>query len=153
MVSRLASGLTGLLSHFSLSDPLLHWLGFCCIAQQHRTGQSALPMKMMAGWFSCATLNSILTSFSPSPCHLLVRVAAEMLKKVALASLDRAFASMVLPLPGGPYRSSPRAGALRPWNRSARCDGKITISCSACRCKFLKELFTFPIYSQDMQHR
>ena len=90
------------------------------------------PMKMIAGWFSWATLNSILTSFSPSPCHLLVKVAAEMLKKVAFASWAKAFASMVLPLPGGPYRRSPRAGALRPWKRSALWVGKMTISWRAC---------------------
>ncbi len=71
-------------------------------------------------------------SFSASPCHLEVRVEAEMLKKVACASDASALASSVLPLPGGPYSSSPRAGARSPWNRSARCAGRITISCSAC---------------------
>lgn len=102
-----------------------------CLQGQCRSS----PMNIIAGWFSCATLKSILTSFSPSPCHLLVKVAAEMLKKVALASWANAFASMVLPLPGGPYRSSPRAGALKPWKRSALCVGKMTISCRACADK------------------
>lgn len=37
-----------------------------------------------------ATLNNMRTSFSPSPCHLLVSDDAEMLKKVALASLASA---------------------------------------------------------------
>ena len=47
-------------------------------------------MKMMEGWFSAATLNSMRTNFSASPCHLEVSVAAEMLKKVARASWARA---------------------------------------------------------------
>ena len=42
-------------------------------------------------------------------------------------------ASMVLPLPGGPYNSSPRAGDLRPQKRSGRDAGRMTISCRACR--------------------
>jgi hypothetical protein len=43
-----------------------------------------------------------LTSFSPSPTHLLVKLAALMLKNVARLSVASAFASIVLPLPGGP---------------------------------------------------
>jgi hypothetical protein len=61
-----------------------------------------------------------LTSFSPSPTHLLVREAAEMAKKVALLSAASALASSVLPLPGGPYSRMPRTGARRPVKRSAR---------------------------------
>lgn len=54
------------------------------------------------------------TSFSASPCHLEVREEAEMAKKVARASAASALASSVLPLPGGPYSSRPRAGARSP---------------------------------------
>jgi hypothetical protein len=49
-----------------------------------------------------------------------VKDAAEMLKKVALLSLARALASMVFPLPGGPYSNRPRTGARNPWKMSAR---------------------------------
>ena len=61
-----------------------------------------------------------LTSFSPSPTHVLVRLAAEMAKKVQRASDASARHSSVLPLPGGPYSSKPRTGARRPVKMSAR---------------------------------
>ena len=50
-------------------------------------------------------LSGMLTSFSESPRHLLTRVDAEMLKKVVLHSVATAFASSVLPVPGGPCKS------------------------------------------------
>ena len=59
-------------------------------------------MKTIDGAASAASWKRHLTSFSPSPTHLLVRLAAEMLKNVARASLASALASSVLPLPGGP---------------------------------------------------
>ncbi|KAH3868643.1 hypothetical protein DPMN_031794 [Dreissena polymorpha] len=48
--------------------------------------------------------------------HLEVKLEALMLKNVALDSFATAFASIVLPLPGGPNNNIPRAGALRPLN-------------------------------------
>lgn len=81
---------------------------------------------------SLATENRALTSFSPSPTYLDVRLAALMLKNVALHSVATARASNVLPLPGGPNSSNPRDGVRRPVNNSGRNDGKITISCNAC---------------------
>lgn len=88
-----------------------------------------LPIKMMEGCICSAMRKSMRTSFSASPCHLLVSDDAEMAKNVALASCASActclchnkstrsihtLASMVLPLPGGPYSNSPRAGARSP---------------------------------------
>ena len=46
-----------------------------------------------------ATAKSALTSFSPSPSHLLVRLLELMLIRLLLASADRARASSVFPLP------------------------------------------------------
>lgn len=34
--------------------------------------------------------------------------------------------------PGGPYRSTPLAGALSPVNRSGRRLGRMTVSCNVC---------------------
>jgi hypothetical protein len=51
---------------------------------------------------------------------LLVKLAALMLKNVARLSVASAFASIVLPLPGGPYSRMPRTGARSPENMSAR---------------------------------
>jgi hypothetical protein len=81
---------------------------------------------------SRATANKAFTSFSPSPTYFDVNVAALMLKKVALHSDATALASNVFPLPGGPNKSNPLAGALNPVNISGRNEGKITISCKAC---------------------
>ena len=53
-----------------------------------------------------------LTSFSPSPSHLLVRLLELMLIRLLLASAARARANRVLPLPGGPNISKPLAGSL-----------------------------------------
>ena len=61
-----------------------------------------------------ATANKARTIFSHCPIHLLVREDALMLKKVALMLLAMALPIRVLPVPGGPNRSSPFAGALAP---------------------------------------
>jgi hypothetical protein len=45
-----------------------------------------------------------------SPLHLLTRVEAEMLKKVVRHSVATALASIVFPVPGGPWRRIPRHG-------------------------------------------
>ena len=47
------------------------------------------------------------TSFSDSPRHLDVRLAAEQLKKVVAHSVATPLASMVLPVPGGPTIQTP----------------------------------------------
>lgn len=62
------------------------------------------PMKIMDGCMARATSNSIRTSFSPSPYHLLVSELALMLKKVAFASLASACPT---PHVGATYRQAP----------------------------------------------
>ena len=49
-----------------------------------------------------------------SPRHLLTMEEADMLKKVVLHSVATAFASSVLPVPGGPYSSTPFHGCSSP---------------------------------------
>ena len=75
-------------------------------------------MKMMLGWHCLAAVKRLLTSFSPSPTNLLVRLLALMLKKALSDSQATARASIVLPLPGGPKSSSPRVGVRSPVNNS-----------------------------------
>ena len=109
--------------------------------------ESISSMKMMDGWLRYATLaltdhfeyhlNSAFTIFSLSPTHLLVSDDDEMLKKNAedsvatayasLSSSVRTFASMVLPVPGGPKSRMPFGGARRPVNKSGRLEGRITV--------------------------
>ena len=75
---------------------------------------SISSMKMTEGCMWVATSKSALTSFSPSPSHLLIRSAELMLKKVAFTWLAMHLPIRVLPVPGGPNSSSPLAGLLLP---------------------------------------
>ena len=76
--------------------------------------ESISSTKMTAGCMQPATAKSARTIFSPCPIHLLVSEDALMLKKVAWILLAMALPIRVLPVPGGPNRSSPLAGALAP---------------------------------------
>lgn len=76
--------------------------------------ESISSTKMTAGCMQPATAKSARTIFSPCPIHLLVSEDALMLKKVAWTLLAMALPIRVLPVPGGPNRSSPLAGALAP---------------------------------------
>jgi hypothetical protein len=67
-------------------------------------------------------------SFSPSPIHLEVRVLALQLKKVDLHSVAIALASIVLPLPGGPYNKIPFDGERRPLKISGLTVGRMICS-------------------------
>lgn len=90
----------------------------------------------IAGSFKRAMLNSVLTSFSLSPLHLLVKVEHAQLKKVSLfavspvlvAEFATARASMVFPFPGGPYSKTPFPGFRIPVNISGIRRGRINAS-------------------------
>jgi len=56
-----------------------------------------------------------LTSFSDSPLYLEVSVDEDTLKKVVLHSVATAFASIVLPVPGGPTIKTPFQGRRIPF--------------------------------------
>lgn len=58
--------------------------------------------------------NSNRTSFSDSPLYFDVNVEDETLKNVVPHSVATAFASIVLPVPGGPTMSTPFQGRLIP---------------------------------------
>mmetsp|Transcript_34564 Transcript_34564/g.91215 ORF Transcript_34564/g.91215 Transcript_34564/m.91215 type:complete len:246 (+) Transcript_34564:227-964(+) len=67
-----------------------------------RRKASISSMKMMHGWSFHARVNTARVSFCDSPNHLSCRVERLMLRKTALVSRAMAFASIVLPVPGGP---------------------------------------------------
>lgn len=85
-------------------------------------------MKITLGERIVAIENKVLTFFSPSPTHLLVRFDAEMLKNVEFDSLAIALPIIVFPVPGGPKRRTPLGGEARPLNNSGFCLGKISVS-------------------------
>jgi hypothetical protein len=80
-------------------------------------------MNITEGALYSANLNNVLTSFSPSPIHLEVKLLADRLKNTALLYEAIALPIKVLPVPGGPNRRSPLGGALRPVNISGRSIG------------------------------
>mmetsp|Transcript_22520 Transcript_22520/g.52515 ORF Transcript_22520/g.52515 Transcript_22520/m.52515 type:complete len:219 (-) Transcript_22520:209-865(-) len=105
-------------------------LASCSDSERAPRIESTSSMKMTAGCSSVATANKARTSFSPCPCHFEVREEAEIEKNVQLASVATAFASKVLPVPGGPNNKSPLGGERMPVKRSGRDAGRITISSS-----------------------
>ena len=65
-------------------------------------------MKMMAGDASLACWNRSRTRDAPTPTNISTKSEPEMLKKGTPASPATAFASSVLPVPGGPTSKQPR---------------------------------------------
>mmetsp|Transcript_478 Transcript_478/g.1488 ORF Transcript_478/g.1488 Transcript_478/m.1488 type:complete len:215 (-) Transcript_478:383-1027(-) len=110
--------------------------------------ESISSMKMMLGWSFMARVKTAVTSFWASPNHLLCKVAALTLMKQALDSFAMALASMVFPVPGGPYRSTPFTGfnRLPRAKRSGRLSGKMTSS-------YRRSLMAFrpPILSKETE--
>ena len=89
---------------------------------------SISSMNTMQGAFSLACLNKSLTLAAPTPANISTNSEPEMEKNGTCASPATAFASSVLPVPGGPTKSAP-LGSVAPI--SAYFDGlcrKSTIS-------------------------
>mmetsp|Transcript_76604 Transcript_76604/g.236620 ORF Transcript_76604/g.236620 Transcript_76604/m.236620 type:complete len:200 (+) Transcript_76604:400-999(+) len=91
--------------------------------------ESISSKKRMEGTRARAVLKRARSSFSDSPRHLEVSVAAPQLKKVMFSVHEAtAFASIVFPVPGGPKRSTPFQGVRRPVKNSGRRSGSTTAS-------------------------
>ena len=74
-------------------------------------------MKMMHGEFCLACSNRSRTREAPTPTNISTKSDPQMLKNGTPASPATARASSVLPVPGGPYRSTPLGiRAPRAWN-------------------------------------
>ena len=93
---------------------------------------SISSMKMIQGDFSLACRNKSRTRLAPTPTNISTKSEPLMEKKGTPASPATAFASKVLPVPGGPTSNAP-LGILPP--RSVYFCGffrKSTISCTSC---------------------
>src|SRR5881398_1467277 len=74
-------------------------------------------MKMMQGEFCLACSNRSRTLEAPTPTNISTKSEPEIEKNGTPASPATARASSVLPVPGGPYRSTPFGmRAPRDWN-------------------------------------
>mmetsp|Transcript_48452 Transcript_48452/g.134716 ORF Transcript_48452/g.134716 Transcript_48452/m.134716 type:complete len:229 (+) Transcript_48452:673-1359(+) len=102
-------------SFFTLRDdslsPSRRWLSM----------ESISSMNITEGWRSAASWKSAFTVFSASPIHLDSTLEALTLKKVAPHSAAIHRASRVLPVPGGPKSSNPRAGRVSAEAKSSGC--------------------------------
>src|SRR5205809_567804 len=99
--------------------------------ERDERSESISSTNMIDGAIAFASPKRARTSFSLSPCHLEVKLDADIEKKVDFDSVATALASIVLPVPGGPNRSIPLAGSRRPMKRSGRRNGYTTASLRA----------------------
>mmetsp|Transcript_25941 Transcript_25941/g.88787 ORF Transcript_25941/g.88787 Transcript_25941/m.88787 type:complete len:236 (-) Transcript_25941:89-796(-) len=120
-------------SHMDMNSVFIVPLASCSELRLLERNESISSMKMRLGCSFHARVNTAVTSFCASPNHLLCRVASRTLRNAAWHSFASALASMVLPVPGGPYSSTPLGGRRRlpRWKSSGRCRGRITSSSSA----------------------
>mmetsp|Transcript_11080 Transcript_11080/g.25541 ORF Transcript_11080/g.25541 Transcript_11080/m.25541 type:complete len:231 (+) Transcript_11080:600-1292(+) len=91
---------------------------------------SISSMKMMHGWWSLANPNISRIKRALSPMYLSTIADATTFRKDASMLFATALASNVLPVPGGPYKSTP-FGALMPtrWKSSGLIKGN-SITCA-----------------------
>ena len=69
-------------------------------------------MKMIAGAFSRASRKTSRTIRGPSPRYFCTNSEPTILMKAAVVAFATALAIIVLPVPGGPYMSTPRGGSI-----------------------------------------
>ena len=100
-------------------------------APRIRPTASISSMNRMQGLFSLAVLNMSRTRLAPTPTNIWMNSEPEIEKNGTPASPATARASSVLPVPGGPFKSTPLG--IRPpsrWNFSGFLRNS-TISCSS----------------------
>ncbi len=69
-------------------------------------------MNIILGALSLAIWNTSLTNLAPSPMNFCTNSEPTISIKVLLVLFATAFASKVLPVPGGPCRSMPLGGVI-----------------------------------------
>ncbi len=116
------------------------WLSVCSRSSwpppiplpRRRPTASISSIKIMHGAFFLALANKSRTRLAPTPTNISTNSEPEMLKNGASASPATARASMVLPVPGGPTKSTP-LGILAPTDSNFLGNFKnSTTSCKSC---------------------
>mmetsp|Transcript_3210 Transcript_3210/g.8884 ORF Transcript_3210/g.8884 Transcript_3210/m.8884 type:complete len:222 (+) Transcript_3210:469-1134(+) len=83
---------------------------------------SSSSIKIMDGASLLARLKMASMNLLDSPNHLLMILESLTARNVASASLAMALASMVFPVPGGPYNKMPPGACSNPdWAKSSGC--------------------------------
>ena len=76
------------------------------------------------------------TMRGPSPKYFCTNSLPTTRMNAAVVWCATALASMVLPVPGGPYRSTPRGGSMPIWRYKSKCvSGNSTASRISCEGK------------------
>mmetsp|Transcript_18558 Transcript_18558/g.63251 ORF Transcript_18558/g.63251 Transcript_18558/m.63251 type:complete len:233 (+) Transcript_18558:289-987(+) len=106
-----------------------------CASKRAVAMASISSMKMMAGAFSFARRNTSRTMRGPSPRYFCTNSEPTTRMNAAVVWCATALASMVFPVPGGPYSSTPRGGSMPIWRYSSWCvSGSSTASRISCFC-------------------
>ena len=106
-----------------------------CASKRAVAMASTSSTKMMAGACSRARRNTSRTMRGPSPRYFCTNSEPTTRMKAAVVWCATALASMVLPVPGGPYSSTPRGGSMPICRYSSWCvSGSSTASRISCFC-------------------
>mmetsp|Transcript_8375 Transcript_8375/g.33983 ORF Transcript_8375/g.33983 Transcript_8375/m.33983 type:complete len:297 (+) Transcript_8375:624-1514(+) len=118
-------------SHRVMNSVFMFVTASCSPVLRLPRNESTSSTKMIAGANFHASVKTAVTSFCASPNHLLCSDDTRTLMNAAPDSFAMALASMVLPVPGGPYRSTPFTGwrRLDVEYRSGRRSGQMISSC------------------------
>mmetsp|Transcript_11176 Transcript_11176/g.31359 ORF Transcript_11176/g.31359 Transcript_11176/m.31359 type:complete len:283 (-) Transcript_11176:270-1118(-) len=115
-----------------------------CASKRAVAIASTSSMKMMAGAFSLARRNTSLTILGPSPRYFCTNSLPTTRMNEALVWWATALASMVLPVPGGPYSRTPRGGSMPICEYSSWCvRGSSTASRISCFCTSLPPMSAY----------
>mmetsp|Transcript_774 Transcript_774/g.1364 ORF Transcript_774/g.1364 Transcript_774/m.1364 type:complete len:335 (+) Transcript_774:655-1659(+) len=123
-------------SHAAMNSFLIRLVASWSMDSRRLSSPSTSSKNSTTGTMDRATWNRALTRFSDSPNHFEVRVDARISRKLAPDSAATALARRVLPVPGGPKRSTPFVAFFRlpRVNRCGCLRGSATSSRSACFC-------------------
>mmetsp|Transcript_11331 Transcript_11331/g.29460 ORF Transcript_11331/g.29460 Transcript_11331/m.29460 type:complete len:233 (-) Transcript_11331:388-1086(-) len=104
-----------------------------CASKRFVAIASTSSMKMIAGAFSRASRKTSRTMRGPSPRYFCTNSEPTTRMKAAVVWCATALASIVLPVPGGPYSSTPRGGSMPICLYSSKCvSGSSTASRISC---------------------
>ena len=104
----LLSGSVSNPSHSCINSVFIAVVASCSELFREPSSASTSSMKRIVGWSLYASVQMADIILFVSPYHLLRMVEALITIKHACDSFARALASMVFPVPGGPYNSTPR---------------------------------------------
>mmetsp|Transcript_8331 Transcript_8331/g.22548 ORF Transcript_8331/g.22548 Transcript_8331/m.22548 type:complete len:267 (+) Transcript_8331:246-1046(+) len=106
-----------------------------CASNRAVAMESTSSIKMMEGACSFAVWNRLRTSLGPSPKYFCTKLLPLALRNVLVVAFATALASIVFPVPGGPYSRTPLGGSIPICSYKSACSrGNSTASRISCFC-------------------